>query len=75
MYDSEPDRIRTATFYRDTYSGALGGFQQTAVLAEPPEALRAEWGSERDPTTEAGLDIKYSPTSNLALDLTVNACR
>ena len=51
---------------------ALGGFQQTPVLAGPPEVPRAEWRSERDPTNEAGLDIKYSPTSNLALDLTVN---
>ena len=51
---------------------ALGGFQQTPVLAGPAGATRYEWQSERDLTTEAGLDIKYSPTSNLALDLTVN---
>ena len=50
----------------------LGGFKQTPALAEPPDAPRAEWRSERDPTTEAGIDVKYSPTSNLALDLTVN---
>lgn len=50
----------------------LGGFKQNPVLAEPPDVPRAEWRSERDPTTEAGIDIKYSPTSNLALDLTLN---
>ncbi|MXW18844.1 MAG: carbohydrate binding family 9 domain-containing protein [Gemmatimonadetes bacterium] len=51
---------------------ALGGFKQNPVLAEPPEVPQAEWLSESDPTTEAGLDLKYSPTSNLALDLTLN---
>ena len=50
----------------------LGGFKQNQVLAEPPEVPEAEWRSESDPTTEAGLDVKYSPTSNLALDLTLN---
>ena len=50
----------------------LGGFKQNPVLAEPPDVPQAEWRSERDPTAEAGLDIKYSPTSNLALDLTLN---
>ena len=28
--------------------------------------------TERDPTTEPGIDLKYSPSSNLAIDLTVN---
>ncbi|MCY4400592.1 MAG: DUF5916 domain-containing protein [Gemmatimonadetes bacterium] len=51
---------------------SLAGFKQTPMLAEPPDVPRAEWRSERDPTTEAGIDLKYSPTSNLALDLTVN---
>ena len=50
----------------------LGGFKQNPVLAEPPDVPRAAWRSERDPTTELGLDLKYSPTSNLALDLTLN---
>ena len=50
----------------------LGGFKQNPVLAEPPEVPEAEWRSESDATTEAGLDVKYSPTSNLALDLTLN---
>ena len=51
---------------------ALGGFRQTTELALPADEPRTEWRTVRDPTTEAGLDIKYSPTSNLALDLTVN---
>ena len=51
---------------------SMGGFKQNPVLAEPPDAPAAEWRSERDPTAEAGIDIKYSPTSNLALDLTLN---
>ena len=51
---------------------ALGGFKQNPVLAEPPEVPTAQWRSERDPTTELGLDLKYSPTSNLALDVTLN---
>ena len=63
--------VRQATpLYITPY--ALGGFQQTPELVRPPGATRYEWRSERDPTTEAGLDVKYSPTSNLALDLTVN---
>ena len=57
------DVRQSAPLYITPY--ALGGFQQTPVLD-------GQWRTERDPTTEAGLDIKYSPTSNLALDLTVN---
>ena len=63
--------VRQATpLYITPY--ALGGFQQTPELVRPAGPTRYEWQSERDLTTEAGLDIKYSPTSNLALDLTVN---
>ena len=51
---------------------SMAGFKQNPVLAEPPEVPLAEWRTERDPTTELGLDVKYSPTSNLALDLTLN---
>ena len=64
------DVRQTAPLYITPY--ALGGVRQTPTLAEPPVSPRAEWRTEQDPTTEAGLDIKYSPTSNLALDLTVN---
>ncbi len=48
------------------------GVRQNPVLAEPPAVSRAEWQTERNATTEAGIDLKLSPTSNLALDLTVN---
>ena len=51
---------------------ALAGVTQTPQLAEPPDVPQAGWQTERDPTTEAGLDLRYSPTPNLALDLTVN---
>ncbi len=51
---------------------SVAGFKQNPFLAEPPDAPRAEWRTERAPTTEAGVDLKFSPTSNLALDLTVN---
>ena len=63
--------VRQATpLYVTPY--ALGGVQQTPVLVRPPGTTRYEWRTERDPTTEAGLDVKWSPTSNLALDVTVN---
>ena len=63
--------VRQATpLYLTPY--ALAGFRQEPVLALPPDVQRAEWRSERDPSREAGLDVKYSPTSNLALDLTLN---
>ncbi len=56
--------VRQSTpVYVTPYS--LGGFDRTpaAERSAPPEY---------DATAEAGLDLKYSPTSNLALDLTVN---
>ena len=64
------DVQQSAPVYMTPFS--VAGFKQTPVLAEPPDVPRAEWRSERDPTAEAGIDIKYSPTSNLALDLTLN---
>jgi hypothetical protein len=51
---------------------ALGGMSRLPTLAEPPEVATPEWRFDNDPTTEIGADLKYSPTSNLALDLTVN---
>ena len=57
------DVRQSAPLYITPY--ALGGFRQTPVLD-------GQWRTERDPTSEAGLEVKYSPTSNLALDLTVN---
>jgi hypothetical protein len=51
---------------------ALGGVTQTPELKSPPDVPAAGWEIDRDPTTEIGADLKYSPTSNLALDLTLN---
>ena len=59
----------TAPVYVTPY--VLGGLNQTPVLRESSDAA-AFWGTERDPTTEPGVDLKYSPSSNLAIDLTVN---
>ena len=56
--------VRQSTpVYATPYS--VGGFDRTpsADASAPPEY---------DATIETGLDLKYSPTSNLALDLTVN---
>ena len=56
--------VRQSTpVYVTPYS--LGGFNRTpsAEPGKPPGY---------DATAEAGLDVKYSPTSNLALDVTVN---
>ena len=64
------DVRQAAPLYVTPYS--VAGFRQTPVLEEPPHVPRAAWRTERDPTTEVGLDVKYSPTSNLALDLTAN---
>lgn len=46
----------------------LGGIQQHASL----NANSSAYLKEKDPTFEAGLDVKYSLTSNLTMDLTVN---
>jgi len=63
--------VRQATpLYVTPY--ALGGFRQTPEFVRPPDGNPHEWRTVLDHTTEAGLGIKYSPTSNLALDLTVN---
>ena len=59
----------TAPVYVTPY--ALGGLRQTPVLREPADAA-AYWATEQDRTTEPGVDLKYSPSSNLAIDLTVN---
>ncbi|WP_419947529.1 DUF5916 domain-containing protein [Candidatus Palauibacter sp.] len=49
----------------------LGGLSRTPVLREPSDAA-SFWGTERDQLAEPGVDLKYSPSSNLAIDLTVN---
>jgi hypothetical protein len=50
---------------------ALGGLRQSPVRDEPPGGVPV-WTTVSDATREVGLDLRYSPTSNLALDLTVN---
>jgi hypothetical protein len=49
----------------------LGGLQQTPVRDEVA-GVPTGWHSDSDPTGEFGVDLRYSPTSNLAVDLTVN---
>ena len=51
---------------------ATAGIRQTPYLPEVAEIEGGAWRLQRDPTAEAGIDVKYSPTSNLALDLTAN---
>ena len=46
----------------------LGGFQQAAVLDD----AGASYVHENDHAEDIGLDVKYSLTSNLTLDLTLN---
>ena len=50
----------------------LGGMTQRPFLASPPEVPSTRWRTNDDPMREMGLDLRFSPTSNLALDLTVN---
>ena len=47
---------------------ALGGLSRAAEL----NGAATAYGFDNDVTNEAGVDVKYSPTNNLALDLTVN---
>ncbi|MFV1987281.1 MAG: DUF5916 domain-containing protein [Gemmatimonadota bacterium] len=50
----------------------LAGGNQTPVLRGWPEYIREVWQTESEYTKEIGVDLKYSPTSSMALDLTVN---
>ena len=50
----------------------LGGMKQIPTLREPPDVQAAYWATTDDPTGEPGLDFKYSPSSNLSIDLTAN---
>ncbi len=50
----------------------LTGVRRVPRLLEPPDVAVAGWRADDDFTTEVGIDLKYSVTSNLALDLTVN---
>ena len=51
---------------------ALGGLQQTPELVDGPAGPMSVWETAQDQSREVGLDIKYAPTSNLALNVTVN---
>jgi hypothetical protein len=51
---------------------ALGGLTQTPRLVDGPAGPESVWETDREGTREAGLDIKYAPTSNLSLNVTVN---
>ena len=49
--------------------------QSTPIYATPYSLAgfsRSPEAGQYDPTAEAGIDVKYSPTSNLALDMTAN---
>lgn len=59
----------TNPVYVTPYS--LVGMNQSPVL-QGPEGIGGHWGIESDPTTEVGGDLRFSPTSNLTLDLTAN---
>ncbi len=50
----------------------LGGLTQTPVLADPPTVPSRRWITEDEPTREFGGDVRFSPTSNLTVDVTVN---
>ncbi len=50
---------------------ALGGLERVPELRTPP-AAPPRWRAVDDGSVELGLDLKYSPSSNLTLDLTVN---
>jgi hypothetical protein len=50
----------------------LGGMTQRPVLSSPPDVPSTRWRTDDEPLREMGLDLRFSPTSNLALDLTVN---
>ncbi len=61
---------RSAPIYVTPY--LLGGLSQVPVLHSPPEVAAAGFVVEDEYTQEPGLDVKWSPSSGLAIDLTVN---
>lgn len=50
---------------------ALGGVNQTPELVGATGA-GGRWEVASDPTREVGLDVRFSPTSNVSLDFTAN---
>ena len=61
---------RPAPLYVTPY--VLGGQTRSPVLQSPPEVESAAYTFEEDQTGELGVDVKWSPSSSLAIDLTVN---
>ena len=61
---------QTTPLYVTPY--ALGGVSLNPELVDGAGGAESFWETERERSGEAGLDIKYSPTSNLALNVTVN---
>jgi len=49
----------------------LAGFNRIPELVDIGGGLE-RWSAEADPTTEVGVDLRYSPLPNLTLDLTAN---
>lgn len=51
---------------------ALGATERIPSLGTPPGGSGPEWRADTDASAEFGVDLKYTPSSNLSLDLTVN---
>ncbi|MFV1987769.1 MAG: DUF5916 domain-containing protein, partial [Gemmatimonadota bacterium] len=51
---------------------ALGATERVPSLTTPSDGSEPTWNAETDPTAEFGVDLKYTPSSNLSLDVTVN---
>ena len=61
---------RSAPLYVTPY--VLGGQTRRPVLRSPPDVPVAGYAVDEDFTHEPGLDIRYSPSSSLSIDLTAN---
>jgi len=50
----------------------LGGTERIPMLATAPGTSGPAWVAQDDASAEIGVDLKYSPSSNLSIDLTLN---
>ena len=50
----------------------LGGLRTRPILRSPSAGEEAIWETGESQTREVGIDLKYSPSSNLAIDVTAN---
>ncbi len=66
LRDVEPSKPVYVTPY------SLAGYSSVPTLLEPPAVPSARYETQSEVAREVGLDIKFSPTSNLALDVTLN---